>query len=149
MPRRRTNKPAPESTRTPKLPHWDSGKGHCRWCGDPVLKEGKPNMRALWHPKCLVLYKLATRSVQQRLACWRRDKGKCTMCGTQHVYKGDWNADHIIPLHLANQLDVSDPNYLKLWGVSNLQTLCADPCHRTKSAAEMVAYHAARRVPLI
>lgn len=146
VPRTRSSKPAPQSTRLPVMPHWESGKGSCRWCGTPVLKNGVPNLRALWHPKCVTAYKVATRSVQQRLACWRRDKGKCAKCGTVHLYKGDWDADHVVPLHLAIKTNPQDPKYLKYWGVSNLQTLCTSPCHREKSAAEMSAYHASKRI---
>lgn len=146
MPRKRSSKPAPLSSRFPKMLHWESGKGNCRWCGDPVLKDGKPNLRALWHTKCVTAYKVATRSAFQRLACWRRDKGKCAKCGTVHLYKGDWEADHEIPLHLASQVDPSSPDYLKFWSPSNLQTLCTSPCHREKSAMEMVAYHSAKKL---
>lgn len=62
--------------RRPPLPHWDKGKGYCRWCGDAT------SGNRLWHPgKCLDDFFLATTSKSQRRVCFERDKGVCRCCG--------------------------------------------------------------------
>lgn len=70
--------------RRPPLPHWRSGKGRCRWCGEAVLKpDGTANLRRLWHDDCVRAYKLATSSGEIRRAVWRRDRGRCAACRRQ------------------------------------------------------------------
>lgn len=134
--------------RHPPLPHWNAGKGHCRWCGKPVHRaDGTLNLRALWHPACVIAYKLATRSATQRQLLWRRDKGRCAACGTTHPRNGAWAADHIHPLHLVDRT-LDWHALVRFWSLENLQTLCQDPCHAHKTVAEHRARHLAQEVAL-
>ena len=61
--------------------------GTCQWCGGGIVypaghkRAGEPNLRRRWHPECVEAFFIATRSVNQRDACWRRDQGKCAACG--------------------------------------------------------------------
>jgi 5-methylcytosine-specific restriction endonuclease McrA len=54
-----------------------------------------------------------------RLAVWRRDRGRCRVCGSGF----DLQYDHVIPLALGGAS-----------GVGNLQLLCGD-CNREKGAS--------------
>lgn len=59
-----------------------------------------------------------------RQAVFDRDRGVCALCGAQHARKGQWHADHIIPI-AENGGEC---------GLENLRTLCADPCHKKVTA---------------
>ena len=60
-----------------------------------------------------------------RWAVLKRDAWTCQLCGKAGAYRLE--IDHIQPLHVAPAL---------AWDMSNLQTLCAFPCHSRKTAAE-------------
>lgn len=142
--------------------------GTCQWCGGAILyppghkRAGEPNLRRSWHPECVEVFCIATRSVNQREACWRRDAGRCAACGVVAVRRGwergreyydwtsrhgsgravrvswtdlhEWDADHIKPLWSApHDLGLADRD--QWFGVENLQTLCR-ACHKAKSARE-------------
>lgn len=59
-----------------------------------------------------------------KLRIWLRDDCSCKACG-RSVALADSRLDHIQPLAMGGTHDDS-----------NLQTLCAEPCHRLKSAKE-------------
>ena len=81
----------PPALRRPPLPHWDSPKGACRWCGDAVLKpDGAPNPRRRWHDACVTAYRIACFSADMRAAVQRRDGGFCAACG--------WHFLHALPV---------------------------------------------------
>lgn len=67
--------------RRPPVPHWEKGKGFCRWCGEAVLGRGGAPSDRRWHPACVLAYKLAAWSAEQRRVCWVRDHGVCGVCG--------------------------------------------------------------------
>lgn len=133
-----------KASRKPPLPNWQSGKGHCRWCGKPVYRTGTEslNMRALWHSECVTTYKIATRSSFQRRYLYLRDRGICALCGKKHVWADAWEADHRYPLHLVDRSLPYD-QIVKYWTIENLQTLC-HLCHTIKTAAENRARSKAR-----
>lgn len=61
-----------------------------------------------------------------REAVFDREQGICAMCGSQHSRKGEWQADHIIPVALGGGQ----------CGLENLQLLCT-PCHKIKTASDI------------
>lgn len=72
-----------------------------------------------------------TRSVPYRLQqqCFQRDKWICQGCGYEgRQRKGDLHADHIVSRAQGGQDELG-----------NLQTLCHDRCHRTKTQREAQA----------
>lgn len=87
----------PARHRRPPMPP-PQPAGSCRWCAEPILypdghkRAGEPNLRRNWHAECAQRYLLATRSVEQREACWQRDRGRCAACGTTAVRLG-WMPD--------------------------------------------------------
>jgi 5-methylcytosine-specific restriction endonuclease McrA len=119
----------------PRPPFWDVGRGSCRFCGEPVLKaDGAKNMRCHWHRNCISAWRFANDRFYARGVVAARDGGKCAICGT---VTEDWEADHILPLALAN----GDLAYFLM---SNVQTLCARPCHLNKSKLDREMIRAAR-----
>jgi 5-methylcytosine-specific restriction endonuclease McrA len=106
----------------PKPPHFDTAPpGTCRWCGEVII----PKCRSRWHKKCVYPYKLIFWPSVTRNAVFRRDIGKCNVCGK--VEKG-WHMDHIIPL-------VESTGDISYWQMGNLQTLCKG-CHKNKTSEE-------------
>jgi 5-methylcytosine-specific restriction endonuclease McrA len=78
---------APPALRRPPLPHWDSPKGACRWCGAAVLKpDGAPNPRRRWHDDCVTAYRIACFSGDMREAVFARDGGFCAGCGLHFLH---------------------------------------------------------------
>lgn len=125
-------------------PHKDAAKGHCTWCGDPImLPDGlRMNLRRKRHEDCSLIFLSHIFPSTMRRYVFRRDGGKCAACGVVHssVY-GEWDADHIKMLALAN----GDGSF---WHPDNVRILCRDPCHKAKSAqdaAELAAHRAANK----
>ena len=58
-----------------------------------------------------------------REAVLKRDGYLCQKCG---VVSGDPEVDHVMPIAKGGAI----------WDLSNLQTLCAFPCHRDKTSVE-------------
>lgn len=141
---------ARSATRTPpKSPHWDAPHGKCRWCGRSVYKKGTttPNMRARWHPQCVTAYMMVAHPRKQRAAVFKRDRGVCAKCGTQHSRIGPWAVDHKHALGLVDRkLPAGD--ILHYWGLSNLQTLCDQPCHAEKTRLDVQAIHSLKLAAL-
>jgi hypothetical protein len=80
-------KVTPPALRRPPLPHWESPKGACRWCGAAVLKpDGAPNPRRRWHDDCVTSYRIACFSADMRDAVQRRDGGFCAACGLHFLH---------------------------------------------------------------
>lgn len=83
--------------RTPPLPAMMRRRhplGQCRWCGEPIFKNGNPcefATRRNWHdgrlgePDCLHEFKLLTDPAALRRAVYWRDRGRCYICGFVHV----------------------------------------------------------------
>lgn len=151
--------------RRPILPHWDSPKGSCRWCGERILADGGRVLARRWHPGCLTSYKIACWPRDARFHTWVKDRGVCQICGRDlaaeaaaHEWNTQnenlpvshfravlcnwgpvWQADHIVPLIEANRDD------LKLWSLTNLRVLCGT-CHKGETKA-LAARRAAARKP--
>lgn len=149
------------SRRVP-TPHWESEKGHCRWCGKPVLHEkgdktGEINARKRWHTPCLSSYKIAAWPKEARKALAKRDKGRCCDCGeiakrwlsrnrrprkktgdiagnyTQVKYVRAFEVDHEVPLWSVAKLpDAKRVHYFML---DNLRSRCP-ACHQAKTLRE-------------
>ena len=118
---------------------------NCRWCDGPLLKpDGSPDLRRNWHPDCAEAFMIRNHPRELRLAVFKRDHGVCARCGRdtvahltvqwdrptrQALWGGAqnplWEADHILPLKEGGAFDLS-----------NVQTLCAVPCHREKTSEE-------------
>ena len=127
--------------------------GQCRWCAQPILKNGQPNRRRLWHPECISTYLEITRPIS---VVRKRDHGVCAKCGLDTVKiqkklrqiriqegmqafqtaqlmlpwkmslsRAPWEADHIRPVW-------SSGGDLEFFKAANLQCLCL-ACHKTKS----------------
>jgi 5-methylcytosine-specific restriction endonuclease McrA len=126
----------------PKPPFYNSAKpGHCRVCGLVILnKAQRTNVRASWHPRCLLDYKLIHWPAVTRRAVWSRDHGKCAICGGQCARRGadGWHMDHIKPL-------IEAQGQLDYWRLPNLQTTCM-PCHYKKTGLEATARAIMRRI---
>ena len=105
-------------------------RGNCRVCGMMIVKkDGLPNKRAHWHPKCAKEYNLIHDPSETRKAVFKRDRGICCQCGTvDERLKGNWDMDHALPL-------IESQGRIEAWKLSNIQSLCVS-CHRDKSAAE-------------
>lgn len=107
--------------------------GTCRICREPIVEDGVPNLRKTWHPGCLETYWLQTNAGETRRIVFKRDAGVCRDCSaTDPYFRGDWAADHVVPL-----IDGGG------FGLDNLQTLCT-ACHARKTARE-AGERAARR----
>lgn len=112
----------------PKPKHYlTAPKGYCRYCGKVILKGDKPNLRANWHPKCVEAYRLVHFPRDTRRAVWKRDQGRCYICGCVVGRKG-WELEHIKPLYEAK-------GRISYWEMPNLGTACV-PCHKAKTARE-------------
>jgi hypothetical protein len=122
----------------PKPAHYlTAGSGTCRQCGGDILKkDGSINKRASWHPKCVTEYRLVHFPNDTRRAVWKRDKGKCYICGTI-VGRREWELEHIRPL-------IEAKGDLSFWQLPNCACVCI-PCHQKKTAKEAGERAAARR----
>jgi len=103
-------------------------RGECRFCGNSILRDGKPNRRFNWHPECVESYMMQFSS-HARDRVRKRDRGKCACCGRM---SRKWEHDHIVPLKDGGS-----------HALDNIQTLCV-PCHKAKTAREAIA-RASRR----
>jgi 5-methylcytosine-specific restriction endonuclease McrA len=60
-----------------------------------------------------------------KVRVFERANGKCAKC-SRRLYPGQWQCDHVIPLIAGGR-----------HAESNLQPLCASPCHSQKTAADV------------
>ena len=74
------------SLRRPPMPQVFHA-GVCTWCAGEIVypethkRAGERNRRRRWHPDCVIAYKLAISSTEQRRAVFARDHGRCAECG--------------------------------------------------------------------
>lgn len=56
--------------------------GSCKWCGNEIIdpKSGRRSTRRYWHPECVEIYYLHTRSDTQRQLLIGRDGERCWDC---------------------------------------------------------------------
>lgn len=79
--------------------HDGLGAGHCRWCGEDILREddsSRLNLRRTWHPACFHQFNLHTHRDTQVAFLLKRDGPGCGACG---AVMGQWertaySADH-------------------------------------------------------
>lgn len=143
------NKIDPSRMKLVKGPH---GRNLCRFCATEVLpprrtfcsgertKYSRRKLNGVW---TVVVYKQGYGCVQEwclrnspkyaREAVFDRDQGVCALCGIKNSRKGNWQADHIVPVIL----DGGE------CGLSNLRTLCL-LCHK-RVTKELRAHLAAQR----
>lgn len=62
--------------------HLGRPKGHCRWCGKAIERDGILLTRSKWHDECVTEYKLLAWPAETRKAVAKRDRGICCDCGT-------------------------------------------------------------------
>jgi len=122
------------SHRTPPKPiHWNCKRGTCRFCGDPIIENDKPNTRKHWHQACAELWVIMNNPSKAREHVLKRDNYTCQSCLTYSRY-GQFDVDHRKPLYEAN----GDHSY---WQPPNLVLLCKD-CHKAKTKTDMVLWRA-------
>ena len=109
-------------------------KGICRWCGKKIIENKIHNTRKSWHQDCATDYMIIFHPTEARKHIWKRDKGKCFICGMSCTRR-TWDLDHIKPLMEQKGLQEYelDWSYYKL---DNMQTLCR-PCHKKKTKQDM------------
>lgn len=110
--------------------------GHCRWCGRVILnKHGEIARNRSWcGPMCVHQYKIRADPQFTRRHIFLRDGGACAECFRVWKNLNDpWEADHIIPLFLA----AGDWSF---WEPENVQLLCREPCHVTKTSQDRNQY---------
>lgn len=122
--------------RPPKPEHWKCKRGTCRFCGDPIIEEGKQNNRKHWHQPCADLWRIMNNPQDARRHVLDRDEYTCQGCGHEDRF-GTFEVDHVKPLFEAD----GDPTY---WQPENLTLLC-EPCHQRKTQADMVRWRALKK----
>jgi ribosomal protein L44E len=137
MARRRKKSRVGSSTtprKTYRLPpwpkFWEAERGTCRFCGEEIIENGKPNRRKRWHKVCGDLWFLMNNPNAMRKHILKRDDYQCVECGNSD--KNNIQADHKKPLIEAN----GDYQY---YHPDNVRILCTD-CHQKKTNSDMVRY---------
>lgn len=125
----------------PKPVTWDSPKGSCRFCGEPIIENGKQNNRKNWHTECVHVWKVMNDPKYAREFVYLRDHGKCRDCSCTCALKwyqtgSTFEVDHVKPLFEAN----GDLSY---WHPDNLLLRCTE-CHKLKTKSDMERYRAAK-----
>lgn len=111
-------------------------KGLCKWCGLLIRKEdgSLDRKKTFCGPVCTTHYQLRADPQKMRQHVFFRDEGKCSACGFVHPYlDGEWEADHTRPLMMA----FGDPQY---WNPENVTLMCVNPCHKIKSARDLLEF---------
>lgn len=140
---------APPALRRPPLPHWESPKGSCRWCGQPVLKpDGSANLRRRWHDDCVAAYRVACFSSDMREAVHARDGGFCAQCGLHYLHAlpiprpiPDWlphGRSHPAPSIASKRwsaVDFADGPYLPIYYARGWTADHVEPLHRVDRTA--------------
>ena len=105
-------------------------KGICRWCGKKIIENKIHNKRKTWHQDCATNYMIIFHPTEARKHIWKRDKGKCSICGIICTRR-TWDLDHIKPLMEQKELQEHELNW-SYYELNNMQTLCR-PCHKKKT----------------
>lgn len=122
-----------KSRKAPRPPYWDAGPCVCRLCGDRVTRRGRS---ARWHLECLEEYRPVASPNDARSVAHEVSGGRCAHCGAQHdLGAATWEADHREPVWRSG-------GDIRFWLRSNLQVLCREPCHATKTAKDAEEYRA-------
>lgn len=108
------------------LPKGPNGRALCRYCGTEV----SGRRQTFCSDACVHEWKIRTNPGFARDQVFRRDHGKCAICG---AVDHRWEADHIVPVVEGGGE----------CGLENLRTLC-QPCHR-RETAKLAARRAAKR----
>ena len=141
--------PKPIDLRRPPLPHWESPKGACRWCGEGVLKpDGTPNVRRRWHDDCVTAYRVACFSSDMREAVYARDGGFCAACGLHYLHAlpvlrpiPDWLPYRVwrpgieIVKRRWSMVDFADGSYTPIHGARGWTADHVEPLHRVDRSA--------------
>ena len=132
------------SYRKPSRPStWDSPKGWCRLCGEPIIEQDIQNKRKNWHQNCLQIWLIANQPDEARKFVYQREQGRCGQCDCEIYLRFDYaeakhpnrehrkpfQVDHIRPLFENTQGD------FEYFRPENLIALCVD-CHGEKTAGE-------------
>jgi 5-methylcytosine-specific restriction endonuclease McrA len=142
-------KPKPIDLRRPPLPHWDSPKGACRWCGAAVLKpDGEPNVRRRWHDACVTAYRVACFSSDMREAVYQRDGGFCAGCRRHYHHAdpvvrpipdwlpyGQWRPGIEIVKRRWSMIDFADGIYTPIYFARGWTADHVEPLHRVDRSA--------------
>lgn len=138
------------SHRTPPRPTtWDSPRGWCRLCGDPIIDgQGIQNMRRNWHkgdypgePDCVSIWKVSNDPTFAREYVFTRDHGRCCDCSCLVEFK---RRRKIIQFGVSFEVDHIKPLYgsdgdLSFWHPDNLKIRCK-PCHLIKTRTDMIEF---------
>lgn len=120
----------------PRPTTWDCPRGNCRFCGEPIVENGKQNNRKHWHQKCADIWKIANNPTDARKHMFLREQGKCETCEFTSIKMIDFQVDHIVPLFEAN-------GKLVYYTETNMQLLCKS-CHADKTKIDMIRYRATK-----
>ena len=141
MPRRRKRSRTRRITshrQAPRPTSWDCPRGTCRFCGEPIIEDGKQNNRKHWHQPCADTWRLINNQSESKKAVFVREKGTCQGigCSFTSISIRDFDLDHIKPLMEAH----GDLSY---WKMGNLQLLCK-VCHKEKTKEDMKRFRASK-----
>lgn len=142
MPRRMKKSKSRRKTgnhrQAPRPTSWNCSRGYCRFCGEPIIEDGKQNNRKHWHQSCADTWRRMNNPSESKKIVFHRERGKCQgeNCKYSSLDIKDFDLDHIKPLIESN----GDMTY---WMLGNLQLLCKR-CHKTKTAIDMERLKQAR-----
>ena len=130
------------------LPRGPNGRALCRWCGVEVpsgrksfCSGGRGTFAYKTGVYCIVgqgcVHEHCVRSNPgyARKCVWARDQGQCALCPAVAPRRGEWDADHIVPVVEGGGS----------CGLENLRTLCT-PCHKQETAKLAARRAEARRL---
>lgn len=122
-----------------KLKKGPNGRNLCRYCGVEVspprrtfcsgtpTRYSRKKINGIWTKGvyhrgngCVHEWMIRSSPKYARDAVFDRDQGICAMCGTVHLRRGRWQADHILAVIAGGGM----------CGLENLRTLCTTPCHK-------------------
>jgi 5-methylcytosine-specific restriction endonuclease McrA len=151
----------------PRPPFINTSKpGQCKFCGDPIITNGRINRRASWHPQCALRWTIMNSPRDARRFVFVRDRGICKECN-KNCSPNNGNPDTVARIIEQIMSPPSDQHHKQLptmplgmweldhviplsqaqrmgnpphlWQLSNMQTLCP-PCHVIKTKQDRVLY---------